>query len=77
MSNTVFITGTSRGLGRAAARLFQARGWNVVATMRRPEHENELDRLDNTLVTRLDVQDNASSMPRWRPASSASAASMR
>lgn len=60
MSNTVFITGTSSGLGRATARLFQARGWNVVATMRRPEHENELDRLDNTLVTRLDVQDNAS-----------------
>ncbi len=60
MSNTVFITGTSSGLGRAAARLFQVRGWNVVATMRRPEHENELDRLDNTLVTRLDVQDNAS-----------------
>lgn len=60
MSNTVFITGTSSGLGRATARLFQARGWNVVATMRRPEQENELDRLDNTLVTRLDVQDNAS-----------------
>lgn len=60
MPNTVFITGTSSGLGRATARLFQARGWNVVATMRRPEQENELNRLDNTLVTRLDVQDNAS-----------------
>jgi NAD(P)-dependent dehydrogenase (short-subunit alcohol dehydrogenase family) len=31
----IFITGSSTGLGRAAARLFAERGWRVVATMRR------------------------------------------
>lgn len=57
MTATVLITGTSSGLGRAAAQNFQAQGWNVVATMRAPERETELNQLDRTLVTRLDVQD--------------------
>ncbi|MFC8537539.1 SDR family oxidoreductase [Streptomyces sp. NPDC057249] len=60
MTHTILITGTSSGLGRASVRLFSARGWNVIATMRTPEAETELDRLPNTLVTRLDVQDQAS-----------------
>ena len=30
---TIFITGASSGLGKAAAKLFQNRGWNVIATM--------------------------------------------
>jgi len=60
MTKTVLITGTSSGLGRTTARFFAARGWNVVATMRRPEAETELTRLDNALVARLDVQDRAS-----------------
>ena len=37
MPRTILITGTSSGYGRAAAQLFLDRGWNVVATMRRPE----------------------------------------
>jgi len=60
MTKTVLITGTSSGLGRATAKLFQAKGWNVVATMRNPDQETELTRLDRTLVSRLDVQDVAS-----------------
>lgn len=60
MTRTVLITGTSSGLGRAAARLFQSRSWNVVATMRSPERETELTALDRTLVTRLDVEDHPS-----------------
>ena len=60
MTKTILITGTSSGLGRATAKLFQTQGWNVVATMRAPEDESELTRLDHTLVTRLDVQDTAS-----------------
>ena len=31
---SVFLTGTSTGLGRAAVALFSERGWQVVATMR-------------------------------------------
>lgn len=60
MPNTVLITGTSSGLGRATAKLFQSRGWNVVATMRTPGKETELNQLERVLVTRLDVQDRAS-----------------
>lgn len=57
MSNTVLITGSSTGIGKSAAKYFQAKGWNVVATMRTPEKEEELTQLDNVLVTRLDVMD--------------------
>jgi len=60
MNKTILITGTSSGLGRATARVFQSKGWNVVATMRSPEREGELTRLERTLVTRLDVQDRPS-----------------
>jgi len=34
---TVFITGTSSGIGTETALYFYEKGWNVVATMRRPE----------------------------------------
>src|ERR1700761_5639088 len=57
MSETIFITGTSSGIGKAATKLFQSRGWNVVATMREPAKEEELKKLENILVTKLDVTD--------------------
>ncbi|MFZ4861241.1 SDR family oxidoreductase [Sphingobacterium sp. Mn56C] len=57
MAKTVLITGTSTGIGRAAAILFAKNGWNVLATMRNPEKEQELTQLENTLVTRLDLED--------------------
>ncbi len=63
MEKTVLITGTSSGLGRAAAKLFQSKGWNVVATMRKPSAESELNELDRVLVTRLDVEDAPSIAP--------------
>jgi NAD(P)-dependent dehydrogenase (short-subunit alcohol dehydrogenase family) len=59
MKKTVLITGCSSGFGKAAAREFARQGWNVVATMRRPEAETELTQNANTLVARLDVQDPA------------------
>jgi len=59
-NHTILVTGASSGLGRATATLFQAKGWNVIATMRTPDEETELAQLDRTLVTRLDVQDVAS-----------------
>ena len=55
MSNTVLITGASSGFGKLTAKKFQKEGWNVVATMRSPQKENELKQLDNVLVTELDV----------------------
>ncbi|MDB5087142.1 MAG: family oxidoreductase [Mucilaginibacter sp.] len=54
------ITGASSGIGRDAAKLFQQRGWNVIATMRSPEKEQELNKLADVLVTRLDVEDQQS-----------------
>lgn len=57
MSKTILITGASSGIGKATAKLFQEKGWNVIATMRTPEKEEELNQLDNVLVTRLDVLD--------------------
>lgn len=60
MKKTILITGTSSGFGKATAHLFAHKGWNVIATMRRPEEERELEQLPDVLVTRLDVQDRAS-----------------
>ena len=57
---TVLITGCSSGIGRLAAFTFQANGWNVIATMRTPEKETELNQLDNLLVAQLDVTDGES-----------------
>ncbi|WP_338372344.1 SDR family oxidoreductase [Dysgonomonas capnocytophagoides] len=57
---TILITGTSSGVGKSTTKLFQAQGWNVIATMRTPEKESELSQLENTFVTRLDVIDEAS-----------------
>ena len=60
MTNTILITGASSGIGKATAKYFQEKGWNVIATMRTPEKETELTQLDNVLVTRLDVTDSDS-----------------
>ncbi len=57
---TVLITGASSGFGKLSAKLFAKNNWNVVATMRTPDKETELNEIDNILVTRLDVTDEAS-----------------
>jgi NAD(P)-dependent dehydrogenase (short-subunit alcohol dehydrogenase family) len=54
---TIFITGTSSGLGRASAKLFSARGWTVIATMRTPSKETELAALPNVVLLALDITD--------------------
>ena len=60
MKKTVFITGSSSGFGRETVKLFQNKGWNVVATMRSPEKDTELATLDNVLLVQLDVTDKQS-----------------
>jgi len=60
MSKTILITGASSGIGKETAKFFQGKGWNVIATMRTPDKEEELTQLDNVLVTRLDVTDGSS-----------------
>ena len=55
MNKTIFITGASTGMGKATAKLFQSKGWNVFATMRSPEKETELNKLDNVTLLPLDV----------------------
>jgi NAD(P)-dependent dehydrogenase (short-subunit alcohol dehydrogenase family) len=55
MKKTIFITGTSSGLGKASAKYFASIGWNVAATMRTPEKETELTKLENVKVFKMDV----------------------
>lgn len=56
---TIFITGASAGLGKTTAKLFQSRGWRVIATMRSPEKETELAGLENVIILPLDVTNPA------------------
>lgn len=57
---TVLITGCSSGFGKLAAKTFAENGWNVVATMRSPDNETELNQSEQMLLTRLDVTDQVS-----------------
>ncbi|GMK47448.1 short-chain dehydrogenase [Paenibacillus glycanilyticus] len=54
-TKTIFITGTSSGLGKLTAIHFAKMGWNVAATMRTPEKENELTQYSNIKLFKLDV----------------------
>jgi len=56
---TIFITGASSGLGKATAKLFQAKGWKVIATMRTPEKDTELNQLDNVTLLPLDITNSS------------------
>jgi NAD(P)-dependent dehydrogenase (short-subunit alcohol dehydrogenase family) len=55
MPKTIFITGTSTGLGKLSAIHFAKKGWNVAATMRSPEKETEFAAYSNIKVFKLDV----------------------
>ncbi|WP_338874364.1 SDR family oxidoreductase [Spirosoma sp. SC4-14] len=55
MTKSVFITGTSTGLGKLTAIYFAQQGWNVAATMRSPEKETELTQYSNIKIFPVDV----------------------
>ncbi len=57
MPKTIFITGSSTGLGRATALLFASHGWNVIATMRQPGKDNQLANQKGITTLALDVTD--------------------
>ena len=57
---TVLITGASTGIGKATAKYFQAKGWQVAATMRDPDKGLDLAALPNVKVISLDVIDKQS-----------------
>ena len=58
MPKTVFITGTSTGIGAAAVRLFAQHGWQVAATLRNPA-DAKFDDLPTVRTYALDVTDGA------------------
>jgi NAD(P)-dependent dehydrogenase (short-subunit alcohol dehydrogenase family) len=60
MNQTVLITGTSSGYGKATAELFLDRGWNVVATMRQPKPDIFGSQSDRLKVLPLDVTNSGS-----------------
>lgn len=60
MKKTILVTGASSGIGKATVKLFHQNGWNVIATMRQPEKEEELVDLSDVLVAKLDVLDGNS-----------------
>jgi NAD(P)-dependent dehydrogenase (short-subunit alcohol dehydrogenase family) len=60
---TVLITGSNRGIGLELARQYAERGWNVIATARRPESTGDLKEIQkshpNLVIEQLDVTDHA------------------
>jgi NAD(P)-dependent dehydrogenase (short-subunit alcohol dehydrogenase family) len=59
LQKTIVITGSSSGLGRAAAKLFANKGWKIIATMRSPEKEAELASIPDVKLMTLDTTDTA------------------
>jgi len=60
-ASTVFITGANRGIGLEFIKQFSARGWNIIATARKPEKATDLlaiaEDYDRLVIEQLDVTD--------------------
>ena len=59
---TVLITGSNRGIGLEIARIYAERGWNVLATARKPDGADDLKAIraehPNLEIVQLDVTDH-------------------
>ena len=59
---TVLITGSNRGIGLELARQYAERGWNVIATARKPDAAEALKAIQakqsNLVIVQLDVTDH-------------------
>lgn len=69
---TILITGSSRGIGEAIARVFAKNGWNIVLNFNRSEQKatalaKELGKLTNVLCVKADVgnNDELEDLYRW------------
>src|ERR1700746_1802244 len=62
MAKTLFITGASTGIGRAAVIYFRDKGWNVAATMRNPSGNADLASA-NVKIIALDVTKSSTIQP--------------
>ncbi|MBK6263827.1 SDR family oxidoreductase [Marivirga sp. S37H4] len=60
MAKTILITGASSGIGKETAFYFAKKGWNVAATMRKPQNEKELKETDHLKLFELDVLNTGS-----------------
>jgi NAD(P)-dependent dehydrogenase (short-subunit alcohol dehydrogenase family) len=60
MQKTVLIVGASRGLGLGLAKQFSSAGWQVIATVRNPQHAETLRQIPQLRVETLDMDDAAS-----------------
>jgi NAD(P)-dependent dehydrogenase (short-subunit alcohol dehydrogenase family) len=58
--SSVLITGCSSGYGKATAQAFLNEGWNVIATMRRPQNDLFDGPSERLRVLSLDVSDDES-----------------
>lgn len=59
MSKTALIIGASRGLGLGLAKQLTSEGWQVIATVRDPQHADELKSVANIRIEALDITDAA------------------
>lgn len=59
---TVLVTGSNRGIGLELARQYAERGWNVIATARKPEAADDLKAIraehPKLVIVQLDVTDH-------------------
>lgn len=60
MKQTIFITGASSGIGKATALFFADKGWQVAATMRNTNGQDDLKANPNIKLYTLDVTDAVS-----------------